>query len=280
MKIEGIKERIEDLNIEENNYSSFVLANYDEKEGKLQEVLPIENKVINLEIDKSIFVLTDKEGNVLIPKEERGKYQITYIDKDTIIITKETGFKKMLGAAYYPIEVEKFKYDPNKKELVSKKKIHKEYNGMLSKVYCLNHKYDTILIKKTKNDRRIARLFSVKKNEYITPEFEELDYTDCDTLFKFKDSIESTEKIDNVGLSNSIVGFVDIKGNIYDEIYDERKNMVRKFDLNAHNSLMQYNNLKNKLRKELDDEINQKIENRNRSHTLIKELERKASKNK
>lgn len=267
MIIDGIKKRIKELGTNEN-YSDFVLV--DDKLGRLNEVLPLENKTSNIEKDE--LMLTDKDGNILLTSYN--KTTICYVDKNEIVISTKSHYDDS------PICITHYRYNKDKKALEPLNIIKSEENGLFQSVYVPSNQDGIIIIRTLdKKYKENDQVYSVNKGRFITPKFTNIQVVRKD-LFKFKDEVESNQTIFNKKIKTNIIGFINTDGIFHNEIYVGHKNDIVPVELNTHDNFMQYNAYKRSIARDLDVEVDRLIEKRHTQNRLIKSLENNALNNK
>ena len=274
MKINEVKDRLQCLDIDNKKYSSFVLVDYNG--GIVNEVIPLENKTTNLEFKNKDLTLTDKDGNILLEKDEREKKEIVYVDKNTIVITDKIIVPRMVGEMQVPVDLKQYKYVDDKKQLIEEKYLIDHKDEIMLNAYCPNEDYPIIVIDTAKGKNRRSVLYSAEK-DYISPRFRTLEKTDNKNLLKFTDEIESNSLLYNKKLTNYIIGFINLNGKFHDEVFDSYNNTIRKVDLNSYSKFIKYNEFKKTLAKELDEEVEKLVNKTTNKKFLIRRLEANAN---
>ena len=177
MVLDGVKEQFESQKEIGfcNNNSSFILCDCIKNEKNdyiLKYIIPLENHLCNIKIDRKNMVLTDIDGNILRIFDDSlvNDTSIEYVSENDLIISNYMIIKPNFVAKKIYKKINHYHYD-NTLELVNT--IYEENNGKLENFDLINE--DTIYIETLKKlFIPNSRLYSIKKKDYISPTFREL----------------------------------------------------------------------------------------------------------
>lgn len=283
-----IKERIEDEYLEEekDSFSPFYLVEVyknEKNEVEINEILSLEKNTDEIELSNNQLIV-DRDGNILIDNFYNGdiiKASIMVVDSNSIIERIQKQRKRNGEKKLDTICLSHYVYTSNMLKLCNHL-CHETEGERLIKAFRPSLESDVIYVNKIwgfwDEIKKDASLYSVKRKDYITPKFEELELVEGSNgkLFKFRDTIKSTEKVDGEAISTALVGFINNEGLFSQEIYDERDNKVRVVDLNSHPETMQYKSLKKALIWHLNNEAQEINEKEKEKQDALKTLELKA----
>ena len=280
MRIKEIEERIKSSYTEEElkEFSSFVLAEYAGSyisDPILVEVVPIENESSNIVIVDDNVVLADINGNTLDTKidakEENdndlrririkfsnNKYEIIYAKENKIVLSESIRRWQLFEQESVLNDLYVAENKKGKLKIID----HLFYNDAdkAINVEVASHDKGLLVVSKVnRDDEKSAFLYSVPEGRIISPMFESLEnvnnkYKDK-VVFKYTDVITSNELLDGKPYQSRIIGFIDDKGKIYNEYFDENKNYSRKMEMHDNKKLSDYSKLKTDLAVELDKEV-------------------------
>ena len=300
MTINSIRERIDTL----EGKSTFYLVDYERTNTteSVNEVTELEDgpKYDQIVIDgTNRCLLTDKEGNILrdfrdagkttyyvMSKDGKGKlkegynhvkyYKIYYVNENNIIISEEDYHPKKNGKKTPTTEIfTRYRLENGHIKALQDLVRGRDFTNIEVKFV----DSDTLLIELTNKDKKEAFLYSLSKNEELTPRFTNLEETDNKGLFKFTDRIESKETIDGEKEETNIIGFITRDGIFLNQIYDETINDTRDVDLNSHPNFLQYGSLKRMISLHLDSIVDEKINKQHAKNQAIKSMQIKAANN-
>lgn len=292
MVINGVKDRINSLKEIGfyQNSSSFVLCDYVEREnGKKElEVIPLENGLTNVKVDKREIFLTDIDGNVLLDFStlKHRSTLINYVNGEDIIISDydvirpNFVFKKIFRG------IDHYKYKDGNLEHVTCLFDGQDTSLKNFEFPSLNN--DTLLIETIENlvpsyqvMNFSSRLYSVSQGKYISPSFTKLEEVSKShgTLFKFTDRVRNSLTINNINYASNIIGFINIDGKFYDGVYDELTNKEIECSLNSKPNFEEYY----EIRKMVEGKLNEKVVKESNKLTtrdfVLKKLENRAKNN-
>jgi hypothetical protein len=276
-----IKQRIDELALDDNVYSNFYLVCFDgDNLDEPNEVYPIENNSKNISFDGRKTLLTDKDGNVL-RIFYRDYISILLVNKEDIIIKEDKDITRRNRTTRVTDNITRYNLSTYEHKLYQTEVLFNSQKESLFKVEVPDTKSNIILLRTTNGIKTRARLYSLDIKEYITPDFNDLEslISDGKTIFKFKDDISSKETIHGEPFKSKIIGFVDERGRFADGILFEFKNEVRETSLNEHPLFLQYKSLKHYLSIELDEEVEKEINKMHSQNSQLKRLEKSLNQN-
>lgn len=271
MATEDIKNKIK--NLDQNTV--FFLVKLD-SDSNSADIIKLEdtNKEFVLESD---YLLINNKGKLLktlIDSSNRVKYSIDFVKGNTIIISKNVIRPRKIGPVY---KKEKTTIYTLKDELKEKKTfINTDEEHIESVEFASPTNDDILIVRMTSNEEKQAYLYSISKDEAITPKFTSIESLGDNKTFKYTDTVKSNETINGEKEKTNIIGFININGFFLNEIYDESINSTRKIELNSHSNFIQYNALKRLIARELDKKVEKEVEQYHCKNQTLKRLELKA----
>ena len=279
MVIKGIKEKFEEIKkigFNENN-SAFILCDcYRDYEDKfhLKNIIPLENKITSIEIDRENMLLTDLEGNVqvIFGDWEVNNTTIEYVNNKDLIIGGHIVDSENINKREYVL-LEHYHLDD---ELKCKKTLYEIGNGKLKGFELLND--NVLLVEKEENKKDKAILYSIDKRDYISPEFTMIEQKG-NNILKFTDIIYSSIEVEDNKLSSSIIGFITTNGKFHNGVYDELSNKEIECEFNNKNNFEEYNKLKEMIQGKLDQKALKEINKLTTKEFILKKLENRTKNN-
>ena len=280
MVIKGVKERYDELKEMgfNNNNSSFILCDcerdYEEK-FILNEIIPLENGLKDILIDRENLVLTDIEGNVLLlfGDWEVNHNKIEYVNGKDILIS---GFIYSTPEDLRKREYVIFEHYHFGKELRKAKTLYDIPEGTLCKFEFLND--DTLLLEKIKDNVMTSRLYSLSKKDFVSPTVSKMEQI-SDKLLKFTDDIPSTVDIEGKKCYSSIIGFITVDGKLYNGVYDELSNKEIECELNSKPNFEEYDELRKSIQEKLDQKALKEANKQVTKNFILRKLENRAKHN-
>lgn len=285
MVIDGVKKRFEglrDLGFYPNP-SSFVLCECIKNKDKyeLKTIIPLENNMNNVVIDRDNLILTDTQGEVLTKFDSSSfkKIAIEYVNDNDILLSNYEIIRPNFVPKRLYENIRHYHYD---KTFNLENILYDNKDGKLEKFANINN--DSFLIKKNKNFEKSSSIYSIKQKRFVTPSFPVLEPVENTsyTIFKFEDKVYSSLEINNIRFSSKIIGFITVDGKFYNGVYDELSNKEIECELNSKkyfkSDFVEYNELKEMIQGKLNEKVVKESNKQITKDFIIKKLENKAKK--
>ena len=285
MILEGVKEKYDSLMQIGliSNPSSFILCECTKDKKKnyiLSNIIPLENDLPEVRIDRDNLVLTDLDGNILIKFNEWDTDHTSFelINGNDLVISKYILWRnnpeeKYRDRRFYQL-VEHYRY--HNKELDNINTLFTATKGKLYDLKILND--DDLIIEAKYKTGKESSIYSLKKGSFITPGFTYLEEvgSKANKLFRFTDEIKSSLEINDIRFYSNVIGFVTADGQFYNGVYDELSNKEIECDLNSKPNFETYYELKKMIQGKLNEKVVKESNKQITRDFVIKKLENKA----
>ena len=280
MVIKGVKEKfneLQEMGFNTNN-SEFILCDctrdYEEK-FKVKNIIPLDNGITKIVIDRENLLITDLNGNVLLifGDWEVDHNIIEYVNNKDLLISGyiRTNPSNLDEKEY--VLLEHYHLD---KDFKNTKTLYDFCDGELKNFEIIND--DTVLISKERDGILSSRLYSLSKKNYLTPTLSKIEQIN-DKLFKFTDIIRSSIETENKRFDTSVIGFINIDGKFYNGVYDELSNREIECELNSKPDFEEYNTLREMIKGKLDEKASKELNKEMTRNCIVKKIENRAKNN-
>ena len=283
MIIKEIRDRIKSNYTEEElkEHSKFFLAKYTKHNDiiELSEVMPIDNNIDPFELEEGL-VLTDANGRVLIDSHDCDKsILVQAVSNNRLLVIYRDVIYKKKEKEYHNDQAIFYEYDGEKLKTIET--VSDRQSRFDIKVIKSDDDYPILIINELNNGKKTSYLYSMKTNKRISPIVTSIAVISVgDKILRYSDTIRSSIRYNDEEIENTIIGFMNIDGTLKNNVFDSRINDIRNVELNTHPAFMQYRALKNAISRELDEEVEHKIEKLHLRNAAIKRLELQAKNNK
>lgn len=283
MVIKEIQDRIKNNYTEEElkEHSKFFLAKYTKHNDKveLSEVMPIDNNIDSFELEEGL-VITDANGKILIDSHSCDKsILVQAVSNNRLLVIYRDVIYNEKEKEYYNNSAIFYEYDGGKLKAIET--ISDKQSRFDIKVIKSDDDYPILIINELNNGKKTSYLYSMKTNKRISPIVTSIAVISAgEKLLRYTDTIKSSLRYNDEEIENTIIGFMNIDGTLKNNVFDSRINDIRNVELNTHPAFMQYRALKNAISRELDEEVEQRIEKHHLRDAAIKRLELQAKHNK
>ena len=265
------------------NASSFVFCYFKDEKNDEIDIVPIYNDIKNANMSSNNMMITDKFGNLLLDLKDFNydNVLINYVNGNDLIVSNYTLIKPQYVYKKVYNSINHYVYNDIEKNIVLKERFFINNDNRLINFEMLNDKKDVFLIETIDNFHRKARLYSVSKRKYITPDFTKIEYVENTNyeLLKYTDNVESNLLINDISFNSNIIGFITIDGIFYNGVYDEITNKEIECELNSKPNFEEYYNLKKMIQGKLDEKVIKESNKQMTKNFIIKKLENKAKRN-